>query len=72
MNLICHNGGICNRTDGMEHCNCPSGYSGVRCESSDCDNYCKMVSIFPLSDLQARSKWGDTTVVAVYVCWFPV
>jgi len=75
INLICQNGGICNRTGDVEHCNCPSGYSGLRCERSDCENYCvtvRTLNIFPLSDLHAKSKWGDTTVVAVYVCWFPV
>ena len=71
INLICQNGGICNRTGDVELCNCPSGYSGLRCERSDCDSYCvtvRILNIFPLSDLQAKSKWGDITVVAVYVC----
>jgi len=73
INLTCQNGGICNHAGDVEHCNCPSGYSGLRCERSDCENYCGMVrilNIFLLSDLQAKSKWSDATVVAVYVCWF--
>jgi len=50
VNLICQNGGICNRTGDVEHCNCPSGYSGLRCERSDCENYCvtvRILNIFP-------------------------
>ena len=48
INLQCQNGGICNHTNGVAQCHCPSGYSGIHCEKSDCDGYCINVSLLYL------------------------
>lgn len=40
--MECESDGVCKRnvTTGVGQCECPSGFTGVRCEQGICDGYC--------------------------------